>query len=584
MQRLKGADVVIVGGGWVGLTMAKEIATRTSLSVVVLERGPARKMADYAAGMDEVDYALRYRLMQNLADETATHRHSIRAQALPIRQYGSFNPGTGVGGAGEHWAGLSYRFLPDQFHLATVLREKHGAGKLPEDLAVQDWGVTYDELEPYYWRAEQMMGVGGKAGNLRGQKIEGGNIFEAPRRHEYPNPPHKLTYLTSHFRKVTTEMGYHPFPTPAATLSQTYRNPDGVTRAGCAYCGYCTRHGCMIGAKAQPTNTLLPVLAKRNNFTLRPGCAVRRIEHREGKAQGVTYVDAAGVETHQPAGIVILASWTLNNSRLLMMSNIGEQYDPVTAKGTLGKNLTHQIGIGTQIFVDRHINGFMGAGGLGMTLGDFDGDHNLDPDAGILRGGPFRLSATGDAPISTFGRIPPGEVTSNWGSDWKKAAVKWYDKASAITSELETLSYRQNHMDLDPTYKDRFGDPLVRLTLDWTDHERRQAAMAAKVQAGIGRAMGARIGGSIRPPGARYSVSDYQSTHVNGGAIMGASPESSVVNRWLQHWRVPNLWVVGGSAFPQNASGNPTLTIVALAYRSADAIVTRYLRRPGALA
>ena len=86
MQRLKAADVVIVGGGWVGLTMAKEIATRTSLSVVVLERGPARKMADYAAGMDEVDYSLRYRLMQNLADETATHRHSIRAAAVPIRQ------------------------------------------------------------------------------------------------------------------------------------------------------------------------------------------------------------------------------------------------------------------------------------------------------------------------------------------------------------------------------------------------------------------------------------------------------------------------------------------------------------------
>src|SRR5262249_53550534 len=158
------------------------IAVRTPLSVVVLERGPARRLKDYATGMDEVDYALRFRMMQDLSEETATHRHSVGQTAAPIRQYGSFNPGTGVGGAGEHWGALSYRYLPDQFRLGTVLREKHG--RLPDDLCVRDWGVTYDELEPYYWRAEQMMGIGGKAGNLRGQIIDGGNPFEGQRSHE----------------------------------------------------------------------------------------------------------------------------------------------------------------------------------------------------------------------------------------------------------------------------------------------------------------------------------------------------------------------------------------------------------------
>ena len=153
MQRLKPVDIAIAGGGWVGLAMAKEIATRTSLSVVVLERGPGRSLKEYASGMDEVDYLLRYKMMQNLAEETVTHRHSVRDTAVPIRQYGSFNPGTGVGGAGEHWSGLSYRFLPDQFRLASALREKHGS-KLPADLSVQDWGISYDELEPLYWRAE----------------------------------------------------------------------------------------------------------------------------------------------------------------------------------------------------------------------------------------------------------------------------------------------------------------------------------------------------------------------------------------------------------------------------------------------
>src|SRR5262245_61828195 len=140
MQTLKPVDVVIAGGGFVGLTLAKEITARTPLSVVVLERGQARKAAEYASGMDELDYALRYRMMQNLAEETATHRHSPRVAAVPIRQYGSFNPGTGVGGAGEHWGGISYRFYPEHFKLGTFLREKNGSWLLSE-LMIQVWGV-----------------------------------------------------------------------------------------------------------------------------------------------------------------------------------------------------------------------------------------------------------------------------------------------------------------------------------------------------------------------------------------------------------------------------------------------------------
>src|SRR5258707_800951 len=191
MENLKPVDVAIVGGGWTGLMMAKEIAPRPGLTVTVLERGGPRKTADYVQDMDELDYAVRLRMMQNIADETITHRHSTRASAVPVRQYGSFLPGTGVGGAGEHWNGAAWRFLPTLFNLRTHLTERHGAAKLPADLAVQDWGVTYEDLEPHYWRAEQMMGVGGKAGNLNGKIVDGGNPFEGPRRHEYPLRPLK---------------------------------------------------------------------------------------------------------------------------------------------------------------------------------------------------------------------------------------------------------------------------------------------------------------------------------------------------------------------------------------------------------
>jgi gluconate 2-dehydrogenase alpha chain len=583
MQQLKSVDVVIAGGGFVGLTLAKEITARTQLTVAVLERGQPRKTSEYLTGMDELDNSLRYRMMQNLSEETATHRHTARATAVPIRQYGSFNPGTGVGGAGEHWGGISYRFYPEQFALGTFLREKHGP-RLPPDIAVQDWGFAYDDLEPDYWRAEQLIGVGSRAGNLQGRKIDGGNIFEGPRSHEYPNPPHKLTYSTTTFEKAARDLGYHPYPVPTATLSQTYTNPDGTRRSACAYCGYCTRYGCMIGAKAQPTNILLPVLQKRNTFVLRTGCSVRRIVQRNGKAEGLNYVDASGAEVFQPANIVIIASWTLNNVRLLRLSNIGAPYDPATGTGTLGRNLTHQVNQTTRIFFDKPLNAFMGAGGLGIGISDFDGKEGVDAYPGVLRGGNIRVMSTGEGPIAGFGIIPPGETGSDWGSEWKKAALAWHDRAATITSEAEHLAYRQNCLDLDPTDTDKYGDPLIRLTLDWTDHERAQGAMLRKVHLEIAKAMNVRVGTANPQLLERYNVTQYQSTHVNGGAIMGTSPDTSVLNPWLQHWQVPNLWVVGGSAFPQNGSGNPTLTILAITLRAADALVDRYIQKPGRLA
>src|SRR5579863_8507137 len=142
MQRLKPVDVVIVGGGFTGLLMAKEITARTSHSVVILERGPARTNGQYSAGMDELDYAVRLKMMQNLADETLTHRHDLKATAVPVRQYGSFKPGTWTGGAGEHWGALSYRFTEPLFRLGSHMRELHPGSKILENVMTADWGVT----------------------------------------------------------------------------------------------------------------------------------------------------------------------------------------------------------------------------------------------------------------------------------------------------------------------------------------------------------------------------------------------------------------------------------------------------------
>src|SRR5262249_37496726 len=160
--------------------------SRTSLSIVVLERGAPRRTEDYADQMDELDFAIRLRMMQDASRETVTLRHDASQRACPLRQFGSFLPGSGVGGAGEHWNGVFPRYQPDCFELKSHTIERYGAQRLPEDHAIQDWGVTYDEIEPHYARVDQLLGISGKAGNLRGKKIDGGNIFEGWRSSEYP--------------------------------------------------------------------------------------------------------------------------------------------------------------------------------------------------------------------------------------------------------------------------------------------------------------------------------------------------------------------------------------------------------------
>lgn len=586
MKTLPHVDVVIVGGGWTGLLMAKEIGSRTALSIVVLERGAPHKPDEYATDMDELDYSIRYHMMQDPSLETVTLRHSAGDRAFPLRQHGSFLPGTGIGGAGEHWSAVYPRFLPDSFELYSRTVEKYGVPRLPEDHAIQDWGVTYDELEPHYTRAEALLGISGKAGNLRGTKIEGGNIFEGWRSAEYPTPPTKIPYFSELFRQAANSLGYHPYPVPAATISKLYTNPDGVTRPGCTYCGFCETFGCMIGAKSQPTNTLLPVIAKRKNVSIRAGANVRRIVHeasqKNSKLRGVTYVDSMGQEAFQPADLIFLASWTLNNTRLLFLSGIGEPYDPATGRGTVGRNLTHQVSFSAATaFFEQPLNRFMGSGASGIIFNDFDGDLFDHSQLPFLRGGAILGRSARSLPISECDVLPKS-VKAKWGSDWKKAVLQYYDRTGRISFIGDHLAYKDNYMDLDPVYKDHLGDPLLRLTLDWRDNERNMAEFATQKAVELAHAMGAK---EVSPfPGSKhYDATRYQSSHIQGGAIMGASPERSVVNSYLQHWQAPNLFILGASSFPQNAAANPTPTILAQTLRTADAVIDRYLKNPGPL-
>jgi gluconate 2-dehydrogenase alpha chain len=584
--RLKEVDAVIVGMGWTGAVLAREL-TKAGLTVIGLERGPQRSAAEdfsLPAVRDELKYAHRHELFQDTQQETVTLRHEPGEDALPMRRLGAFLPGTGLGGAGTHWNGLHWRLLPSDLALRSHLTARYGRSASPADMPIADFGVSYAELEPYYDRFEKLCGVSGQAGNLRGQLIEGGNIFEGPRSDNYPNRPLHKTVTGELFEAAAKQLGYHPFPAPASNASAPYTNPEGLTLGACAYCGHCERFGCEANAKATPNTTLFPVLLSDPHFSLRTHAYVRSLvyDKQARKVSAVRYVDLRdGVEYEQPAGLVVLGAYVFNNTLLLLTSGIGRPYDPSTGRGVVGKNYCYQVGGGVQAFVEgRELNPFMGAGALSMNIDDFNGDNFDHAGLGFFGGAWIGAGTGGGRPIAQR-PVPPG--TPRWGSDWKRATARWYRHAFSIGASGANYAHRHNYLDLDPTYRDVLGRPLIRMTYNFRENDYRLSSYCSAVAARIAAALDATI---VTPPNPRrgnFSLTPYQSTHNTGGTIMGATPHDSVVNRHLQSWDADNLFVVGASVFPQNASYNPTGTVGALAYWCADAIVQRYLKAPGPL-
>ncbi len=587
-RRLPPKDVVVVGLGWTGSIAAYELAD-AGLEVVAIERGPWRDTAtDYAPNFaqDELRYRIRHELFLRPDQTTFTFRNKMADAALPIRTWGAFMPPNGVGGGGVHWNGETWRFLPSDFVLRTHLTSRYGARFLPADMTIQDWGVTYDELEPHYDRFEYLCGVAGTAGNLRGRIQPGGNPFEGPRSRPYPNPAQQQPFSHTLFAKAATGLGYKPFPQPSGNMSKEYRNPLGVRLGPCTYCGFCEWFGCANYSKASPQTTILPVLVRKPNFQARDNCEVTRINTERGgkRATGVTFVDTQGQEWEQPAELVILAAYTIFNVQLLLLSGIGARYDPVADRGVIGRNFTHQTISDVTSFFDASkfvFNPFIASGAIGMCIDEFNGDNFDHGPHGFVGGGYMGQVQTNGRPIETT-PVPPG--TPRWGAGWKQAVRDNYQSALKPGTGVHgsMYSYRDVFVDLDPDYRDRFDRPLVRITMDFHDNELKQNRFLTDRFAEIFQAMGARQVVKEYREGP-YDITRYQTTHLCGGAVMGTDPHTSALNRYLQSWDVSNLFVMGASAFPQNAGYNPTGTVAALAYWALDAIRNRYLKEPGPL-
>ena len=584
VTRLKEVDAVVIGMGWTGAIMAREL-TKAGLTVVGLERGRDQTPAEdfTLPGLrDELKYQVRLATMWDTSVSTLTFRNTRNETALPMRRLGAFLPGEGVGGSGVHWGGLHWRYLPTDFKVRSHITERYGANFIPEGLTIQDWPVSYDELEPFYTHYDKICAVSGRAGNLRGQKVAGGNVFEGARSEEYPNKPLQQSEAQAMFESAAAGLGYHPFPMPISNSSAPYKNPEGITIGACQYCGFCNRTGCESNAKASANVAIMPVLRQDKNFTLRTQAFADRIlyDAQARKARGVTYTDMrTGEEFEQPANIVILAGYVFTNAQMLLLSGIGAPYDPATGKGQVGRNYCYQVETGGTAFLKgKEFNPFMGASGNLQVIDDFNGDNFDHASLGFIGGG-FIAGGSGGLPIG--GRqTPPG--TPRWGAKWKQETANWYRSTMRFATEGTGHAHRENYLDLDPTWKDALGRPLIRMTYTDTENDLKQSDFLLSMVEKIAKTMNPDHLDLHKKP-RKFSIVNYQSTHNTGGTIMGTSPGDSVVNRYLQSWDADNVFVMGASVFPHQPGYNPTGTLGALTYWSAKAITGQYLKSPGPL-
>jgi gluconate 2-dehydrogenase alpha chain len=567
-------DVVIVGMGAAGAVLAAELA-EAGMKVTGLERGPRLATADFAP-QDELRFFQRQDLRPNPKRQPVTWRPNARAHAAPLR---SLSYGNQAGGGTVHYGAVSWRFHADDFRARSHTIERYGAAALPADSSLADWPLSYADLEPFYDRAEYELGVSGKAGNLLGEKVAGGNPFEAPRRREYPLPPLQTDQSGMLFDEAARKLGYHPFSPPHAIISQAYRG-----RPGCTYCGFCQAFGCHVGAKSSTLVTLLPQADATGNFKLVTGAMCHRVDSdNSGRATGVSYYGPDGSDHAIEAELVILAPFIYDNTRLLLLSRTEKFPNGLAnSSGQVGKHIMAHIGAKVYAAFDsRYVNNYMGPNAQKHSLDDFNADNYDHGGLGFIRGSQVAIATANQegGPIGTAMGMEPPPGIPRWGAAYRDFFAKYFARHTVIISETENLPYADHTIDLDSDLRDAWGLPAPRLTYDWRrPNELKHVAFIQDKLEQLGQAMGAthvwRAPLSQGAPG----------PHTQGGTRMGSDPKTSVVNRYSQSWDIPNLFIVGSSTHPSMSGFNPTLTIQALAYMSADAIVNRYRKSPGPLA
>jgi choline dehydrogenase-like flavoprotein len=534
-------DFVVIGSGAAGGIMAKQLST-AGFSVVVLEQGGWGKFQrDWEYTKDELvngNPAPADRLMSDPSRQRNTFRRTDKEKATP----GTHAYGCVVGGGTVTYGGSSWRHLPWEFNEKSHVGAIAGSG-------LEDWPITYDELEPYYVQAEWEMGISG---------LRVDSPFVAPMSKEYPVPPVPLKSSGALFEVAAKKLGLTVVPGPLAIITQPY-----MGRIGCVNCGLCSGYGCHVGARSSSAATVLPRAVATGNCEIRPWSYVREISvDKKGRATGAVYFDADKREHFQKAKAVVLSANGSESARLLLLSKSSKFPDGLAnSSGVVGKYLMVGNGAGANALFEHELNDFKGViSGAGIV--DYVPS---DPKRGFYGGG--RLTARGyDTPISYgLNGLSPGNA--RWGAAYKKALREEANHKMNISSFVTQLPLETNRVDLDPDVKDEWGLPAMRITIQSHPDDVKNMEFFTQKSVEILQAAGAKKVWASPVRDGRGGA------HNRGTCRMGNDPKTSVVDKYHRAHDVPNLYVVDGSSFVTGGRNHPTLTIQALAFRAADHLV-----------
>lgn len=529
-------DFIVIGAGAAGGVMAKELST-AGFRVVVLEQGPWLKAADFRH--DEVSVGFRRGLTNDhrLQPNTFRSMPGQKAKVQPAVEYGRM-----VGGGSVHFTANYWRFHPEDFHERSAFGPVAGAD-------LRDWPISYSDLEPYYTKAEEDLGISG---------LGGSNPFDGPRSKPYPLPPMPVKSSGVLFERGARKLGLHPFPAPLAVLSQPYRG-----RAGCAHCGFCESFGCEMDAKSSTLAALVPAAVNTGRCDLRSHCYVRKIAvANDGRVAGAVYFDAHKREVFQRARAVVLSANGAETPRLLLQSksNLFPQ-GLANTHGNVGKYLMFDAGGLVLGLCDHPVNEYKSVA-VTRVLHDF---YAADAKRGFYGGG--GLDARMDYYPAGFALagLAPGEPA--WGAEWKKKVSEYYTHCTGTLAHSTCLAVETNSISLDEEVKDAWGLPAMRVTFQNHPDDVKTMEYLVERQKEI-----LTVAGCKQIWLDPSSMETSYSRHLMGSCRMGDDPQSSVVDRWNRAHDVPNLFIVDGSSLVTSGRQQPTATIQALAYRAADHI------------